>query len=144
MLIEEMPQIINDVKHSGVLGKSQRPAKLFEYLLQKSLLNEHTSLSQYSIAIDVLERSETFDSAIDSIVRVEMHRLRASLKTYNAGNHAYTITIPPASYQVIVQEKGKGLDAFIPKMSLIQGIFSVLLATFIFFLGLIGPKFYFS
>lgn len=97
--------IIEDVRASGCLGQSQRQMKLFEFLLTESLNQRHLAISQYMIAVDILDRSEDFDPTTDSIVRVEMHRLRSNLKNYNATPSNYDLQIPRASYQIIVQEK---------------------------------------
>ena len=64
-----------------------------------------TRIKAYSIALDVMERDEDFDNSIDSIVRVEMHRLRKNLSLFNARNSDYKIKIPKASYIPIIVEK---------------------------------------
>lgn len=101
----DIPAVIEDLRLSECFGRSERQFKLFEYLLKNTLEGNHSALTQYSIAIDVLNRSEDFDSGTDSIVRVEMHRLRRNLKAYNAGKFDYSIVIPQASFKVLVKPR---------------------------------------
>lgn len=101
----DIPAVIEDLRLSECFGRSERQFKLFEYLLKNTLEGNHSALTQYSIAIDVLNRSEDFDAGTDSIVRVEMHRLRRNLKAYNAGKFDYSIVIPQASFKVLVKPR---------------------------------------
>ena len=100
----DVDEVVNAVSLSGCLGKSQRQQVLFRYLLDKSLSGQHLSVSQYSIAFDVMQRDETFDANIDSIVRVEMHRLRSNLKKFNAQSKHFKIDIASGQYLVKVTE----------------------------------------
>ena len=107
---DDIPHIVKDVKDSRCFGRSQRQMKLFEYLLEHSRVDNDVQPSQYSIALDVIGRPESFDAATDSIVRVEMHRLRANLEIYNNSESKYKISVPPASFQVSVLQRKKGLS----------------------------------
>lgn len=102
---EDAARIIEDVKASRCFGRSTRQLKLFEYLLQKSLSGHSNDVTQYSLALDVLNRPESFDSTSDSIVRVEMHRLRANLDVYNSSNFEFLIEAPAASFDIIVKPR---------------------------------------
>ncbi|MEP6343621.1 MAG: hypothetical protein ABJ275_09920 [Maricaulaceae bacterium] len=103
--IEDITKIVEDVKKSNCFGRSKRQLKLFEYLLTKSLSGLTDDVTQYSIALDVLDRPESFDSASDSIVRVEMHRLRANLDVYNSADFNYLIELPSARFDIIVKAR---------------------------------------
>lgn len=102
---DDIPHILKDVRDSRCFGRSQRQVKLFEYLLEHSRADNKVQPSQYSIALDVIGRPESFDAATDSIVRVEMHRLRANLEVYNNSDSKYKISIPPASFAVEVSPR---------------------------------------
>jgi len=106
---QEIDSIVKDVDNSGCFGRSKRQLELFKYLVHRSNEGKSSDVTQYSVALDVLKRPETFDANIDSIVRVEMHRLRANLDVYNAGSYDYLITIPPAVFQVIVTPRSQSL-----------------------------------
>ena len=121
---DDIDVILESVKASRCFGKSKRQMHLFEYLLQHSLLGTSSELSQYSIALDVLDRTEDFDPTTDSIVRVELHRLRANLEVYNNSQSAYLIKIPPASFDVVVSPRKQG---WIDKLTSKTGLFAAAL-----------------
>lgn len=98
-------ELLNEVKASGCLGQAQRQIDLFTFLLSKSQNAEFLDITQYQLAVDVFGRSEKFDPASDSIVRVEMHRLRSNLRVFSSRSETYKIEIPRASYQVVVTRK---------------------------------------
>jgi len=127
--LENAEAIIADVKASRCFGKSARQLRLFEHLLKTSLSGKAADITQYSLALDVLDRPETFDPTTDSIVRVELHRLRANLKIYNAARESkYAVTIPSASFDVIVQDKSrKWLSQFFGRRAT-ASVFTALIA----------------
>ncbi|PHR55825.1 MAG: hypothetical protein COA43_15005 [Robiginitomaculum sp.] len=97
-------EILKAVIDSGCLGQSERQRALFEYLLRENEEGRGHLIKAYSIAIDVLGRDESFDNSMDSIVRVEMYRLRKNLKLYNATANIFHLDIPPAKYSVNIEE----------------------------------------
>jgi hypothetical protein len=58
--------------------------RLFDYIVRKYVEGETGNLKEYSIALDAFGRPVDFDPKLDSIVRVEVHRLRKKLKQYYA------------------------------------------------------------
>lgn len=96
--------VLSDVAQSNVLGKSPRLLNLLAHLLRKNLHEDWRSLKQFSIAVDVFGRSDDFDPKLDSIVRVDMHRLRKSLRAYNANSNKFQIYIPLGSYRIVVSD----------------------------------------
>lgn len=94
--------ILQLVITSGCLGNSVRQRKLLKYLLDEHEAGRGERIKAYSIAIDVLERGEDFDNGADSIVRVEMYRLRKNLTLFNATSSDITLTIPKATYKIII------------------------------------------
>lgn len=99
--------IVNVVKASNCLGKSKRQHGLLLYLLEQMELGCSDDITQYGIATEVLGRGKSFDPTTDSIVRVEMHRLRKNLKEFNNTSEDIQIIIPTASFEVIVSDKEK-------------------------------------
>jgi hypothetical protein len=74
---------------------------LLTYLCEKSLDGRADEVTEYSIALDVLERDNHFDPQQDAVVRVDMHHLRKRLKQYykNAGRYdEVVIVIPNGTY----------------------------------------------
>ena len=102
---QSVREIVGLVHASGSLGKSKRQSDLLRYLLTAKEQGRLDSISQYSIAIDVLGRPESFDSSTDSIVRGEMHRLRKNLKLFNGQSKGLHLKIPRAEFEVVVKIK---------------------------------------
>lgn len=98
-------EILHSVIKSECLGNSLRQHALLKYLLSEAESGRGSRIKAYSIAIDVLDRGEDFDNNVDSIVRVEMHRLRKNLSLFNATDNTFTLEIPKASYEVIATLK---------------------------------------
>ncbi|WP_286774340.1 MULTISPECIES: hypothetical protein [unclassified Sphingomonas] len=71
------------IHESGVLGEGKL-SLLLDYLVEEELAGRGDRLKGYSIALDVFKRGEDFDPSIDSVVRVEMLRLRKALAQYHA------------------------------------------------------------
>lgn len=74
---------------------------LLKYLCEKTFNGESDLIKEYSIALDVFGRKESFDQESSSIVRVEVNRLRKRLAEYyrnEAAGHALRITIPVGQY----------------------------------------------
>lgn len=87
---------------SGVLGEGSRLRPLLRYLVIEELEGRGERLKGYSIGTDVFGRGADFDPNTDSIVRVEVHRLRQALDHYYATQGAgdrVRFEIPKGSYQ---------------------------------------------
>jgi tetratricopeptide (TPR) repeat protein len=69
---------------SPVFAHAGRMSRLLAYLVEAELAGDGARLNQSRIAIDVFGRNETFDPSVDSIVRVEIGRLRNKLREYYA------------------------------------------------------------
>jgi hypothetical protein len=89
------------VLSSAAFGRSPRLAHLLQYLCTKYFDGEADQIKEYNIAVDVLNRPESFDPAEDAIARVEVHRLRKKLKEYyetEGTDHVIRIVIPTGRY----------------------------------------------
>lgn len=78
-----------------------RSGELLRYLVETALAGNGESLKEYSIGADALGRGAGFDPRIDSIVRVEMARLRTRLDQYYAtlgSQDPIRICLPKGSY----------------------------------------------
>ena len=103
--------IMKRVRASKCLGKAPRQTDLLQYLLTEKEQGRLNKITQYSIAIDVLGRSDNFDPSTDSIVRGEMHRLRKNLELFNSDSKDVQLVIPRASFEVVVTDKTKTSNA---------------------------------
>lgn len=91
-----------DVMGAGVFGANSRQPRLLRYLVQSELEGDGERLKAYAIATEALGRGEDFDPTTDSIVRVEVNRLRQSLAHYYATEGAdarLIIEIPKGQYR---------------------------------------------
>jgi hypothetical protein len=81
--------------------RAPKLARLLSYLCEKFFAGEANQIKEYSIALEVFQRRESFDQDSDSIVRVEANRLRKRLAEYYTGegsSHALHISIPVGQY----------------------------------------------
>jgi hypothetical protein len=100
--LEEQRAALQAVLASTTFARNPRLARLLEYLCVRCFKGEARSIKEYNIATDVFHRSTDFDQTGDSIVRVEMHRLRKKLKEYYTGEGAsqpVQIVIQSGHYQ---------------------------------------------
>jgi len=88
---------------SGVLGASTHQIALFEYLINAKYEGTLKEIKAYTIAVDVFGRAHSFDSSTDSIVRVEMFRLRANLRAFNQHSMTFQLDLPKASYNILIE-----------------------------------------
>lgn len=86
------------VNVSGVLGSSKNQSALFKYLLDHSFDETRPDITTKDIAAKVFGRNGDFNTKKDSIVRVEMHRLRANLESFNQQSEPLKIELPKSSY----------------------------------------------
>jgi len=70
---------------SGTFIGRVRLANLLQYICKKYFEGTTDAIKEYSIATDVFGRSPSFDQATDSIVRVEVFRLRKKLREFYEG-----------------------------------------------------------
>lgn len=87
----------------GFQGASRR-ARLLRYLVEQALEGRGDSLKEPVIAMEVFERASDYDPQVDSVVRVEVGRLRSRLGEYygQAGPDApVRIEIPKGGYRPV-------------------------------------------
>ena len=95
------------VLQSPLFSRSPALVRLLSYLCEKALVGESSNIKEFSVAVDVFGRDESFDQDSDSIVRVEANRLRKRLAEYYAGEgaaHRIHITIPVGKYVPVFEE----------------------------------------
>lgn len=89
-----------------VFANAGRMPGLLRHLLDAELNGAARRLNQTSIAIDVFDRDQHFDPGVDSIVRVEMGRLRNKLREYYSADgaaDAVVFTVPKGRYALAVE-----------------------------------------
>jgi len=93
---------LEQVRASGVMGKSARRLRLLEYLITTEARGDGETLKAYTIGLDVFEKSDGFDPAEDSSVRVEMGRLRSALALFEGSTFndvALEVEVPVGTYR---------------------------------------------
>ena len=86
---------------SGTFAKSQNLARLLKYLCRKYFEGHAGDLKEFNIGVEALGRLADFDPTSNSIVRVELFRLRERLKKYyeTEGLHdPVVIVLKPGNY----------------------------------------------
>jgi hypothetical protein len=79
---------LDAVLTSGTFENKPRLADLLTYICERYFDGDTGAIKEYSIATDVFGRSQSFDQATDSIVRVEAFRLRKKLREFYEGEGA--------------------------------------------------------
>jgi adenylate cyclase len=88
---------------SPEFATAPRLARLLRFLVDESLANRTDSLKESVIAVEVFDRSTDHDPQLDSVVRVQIGRLRARLAEYylKRGSGPVRIEIPKGNYQPV-------------------------------------------
>ena len=111
---DRLPRDAESTKALGCLEKvlvsppfvqSERLRRFLAFIVTETLAGHADRLKGYTIGVEVFDRDETFDPAIDAIVRVEATRLRAKLREYydaEGCNDPVRFELPKGSYSVHV------------------------------------------
>jgi hypothetical protein len=73
---------IEKVLHSVTFSRSDSSRLLLKFIVEKSLSGNLDSIKEYTIATEALGRPPDFDPKADSIVRIQVQRLRKRLEEY--------------------------------------------------------------
>ena len=73
---------IERILHSDTFRNSDVLRRLLRFLADKSISGESDQLKEYSIGIDALGKPSTYDPRQDSVVRIQVGRLRQKLAEY--------------------------------------------------------------
>jgi len=105
---------IAQVEASAVLGRSKRRIRLLRHLIRSEVLGQGDRLKAYSIGLDIFGKPSEFDPSSDSVVRVEMGRLRTALASFEASDFAETrivVDIPVGTYRPTVELRDPSVEA---------------------------------
>ena len=116
--IEELERAeLHSVLESQLFARSPTLAQLLSYLCEKKFAHHADQIKEYSIALEVFGRHETFDQDSDSIVRVQVNRLRKRLAEFYTGEgatHELRLTIPVGHYVPMFEKVEPNPDAITP------------------------------
>src|ERR1700730_18692576 len=74
-------QLARGVNRLGFVS-SARLCRFLTHIVNRTIDADIDSLKEFSIAMEVFDRTSKYDPNIDAIVRVEARRLRGKLKSY--------------------------------------------------------------
>jgi malectin (di-glucose binding ER protein) len=117
--VEDLRAELQLVLQSQSFARSPGLSRLLSYLCEKTFAAESDKIKEYSIALDVFGRHESFDQDSDSIVRVQANRLRKHLSEYYAGeghNHRFHIKIPVGQYVPDFEEQAEAPETHLPDL----------------------------
>ncbi len=80
---EQLAARADRIRASGLLGRSGQLSRLFDYLVECSVLGK--SPKEIDIAVEALGRGAEFDVTQDAVVRVYVHKLRRRLDEFYSG-----------------------------------------------------------
>ena len=92
---------LDRVLHSGPFAHSRRRQRFLEYVVNETLAGRGERLKGYNVGIEVFDRPESFDPAVDPIVRIEAARVREKLREYydtEGLNDPIRIELPKGTY----------------------------------------------
>jgi len=96
---------------SHTLHSSESLCKLLRYLARQAVEHPGIPVKEYQIATEVFGRQSDFDPQLDSMVRVQVGRLRSKLSEYYSSEGANDVTgveIPKGSYAVVIHDRTTG------------------------------------
>src|ERR1700746_409830 len=98
---EQLARIVN----SPGFVSSARLSRFLTHVVNRTIEGDLDSLKEFSVALEVFDRSSDYDPNIDAIVRVQARRLRAKLKAYYeegpGSSDPVLIALRPGSYMPI-------------------------------------------
>ena len=137
--LEAWQHELDTVLRSQTFAHAPTLAHLLSYLCEKRLAGESGRIKEYSIGVDVFHRGVEFDQETDSIVRVEVNRLRKRLSDYYAGEgsaHRLHIAIPVGQYvpdfqTMVAAEPAKDRESLPAKPMRLPAHWALWLASFL-------------
>ena len=100
--------VLENILASPQFASSPQVSATLRYVVEETLEGKSDRIKAYSIAIDVLKKTEEFDPSANPIVRVLAGRLRESLTGYydsdNGLEQPIVITVPKGSYVPVFSE----------------------------------------
>lgn len=92
---------LDRILSSPQLDASERNRRFLEYVVEETLSDRGDRIKAYSIATLVFGRDDSFDPALDPVVRMEARRLRRSLERFylvEGDTGPVRITLPKGGY----------------------------------------------
>lgn len=116
---------LDKILSSPPFVQSERLRRFLAYIVGETLAGRTDRLKGYTIGLEVFDRDDTFDPAIDAIVRVEATRLRAKLREYydaEGFDDPVRFELPKGSYSVLIHcgERRISPESPVPTLRLVN------------------------
>src|SRR3954454_19961338 len=101
--VETVRSQIDRLIQSKAFETSEVHRRLLQYLAEKSLTGEAERLKEYTIGLEAFSKPPTYDPKHDSIVRLQVGRLRQKLATYystEANGDAILVSLPKGAFKL--------------------------------------------
>ena len=101
--VKKIQSELSRMLKSDLFSRADQQSRFLRFIVEETLTGGGSRLNQFVIGIEVFNRDESFDPAIDSIVRVEAGRLRSKLREYYSGvgsTDPLEIILPKGTYTV--------------------------------------------
>ena len=106
---EELSQAeIERVLHSDTFRNSDVLRRLLRFLADKTIAGEADQLKEYTIGIDALGKPSSYDPRQDSVVRIQVGRLRQKLAEYyrtEGKDDSLVVDVPKGRFKVSVEPR---------------------------------------
>ncbi len=92
-------------------ARAARMKRFLQFVVEQNLEGRADELKEYTLALEVFDRGDSFDTATNSLVRVEAGRLRRTLKQYyltHGIEDPVVIEIPTGSYAPVFRSAARG------------------------------------
>jgi hypothetical protein len=114
--LPEEANIREELAHlfAGPIDPQTHPGRILQHLADAHFSGHGEALKEFAIAVDALGRPASFDPKLDSIVRVEVHKLRRLLREYYDGegrNRPLAILVAPGGYRLAFSERPTAAEA---------------------------------
>src|SRR5215813_9619963 len=100
---EEIRAQVERLVRSKVFETSEVHRRLLQYLADKTIAGEADRLKEYTIGLEAFGKPDSYDPRHDSIVRLQVGRLRQKLTTYyqtEASPDDLRISLPKGAFKL--------------------------------------------
>ena len=114
---QEIEDQVARILASPGFAKSDRMARFLKFIAEKSVAGSAEELKEYTIALEVFDKDDSFDPRIDPTVRGEARRLRAKLAEYYEtaqDSGPVLIELPKGAYVPVFRRKEAGAQGAAP------------------------------
>jgi hypothetical protein len=102
---------LDRILQSKTFETSEVHRRLLHYLAEKSLANDADRLKEYTVGLEAFGKPPTYDPKHDSIVRLQVGRLRQKLAAYyqsEANGDTVLVTLPKGAFKLGFEEVPHG------------------------------------